>query len=684
MLRSAAAPAEPKGARRRYRRAAAAAAHACAPLPRTCRLKPRTARRRSGPAAGGGPGPAGAGTEAGLCGSERRGSARVGTARVSVPGVSSSSGAWSTPRAPRGCPVPAKRGRPLLAAGGGGTAAPAAGRSRGAYARWFDPPAPSPIAAAAEVMPLWGRSRGGARRSCSGRRVLSAAAPPGAAGRGRRLPAPRSLGVPRGEPLPPLPPPPGAMAALLVLVLLAALGGRALLPGGRCAAPLADLRSQISGVETLLEEFRRQLQQEEPGPPATAGGGGGGGEPCGGSGGFSARPDSIIRTKDSIAAGATFLRAPGAVSGWRQCLDACCAEPRCTLAVVQGPARPRGTAAEPGCYLFNCTHRGRPVCRFAPHRGYSSYSRRTAGVAPPPTEEEFDEPPQCQAGQDIVLQSPVDWVLLDGRESSDDHGIVHYEWTLLQGDSAVEMQVPQPGTLKLSHIQEGGYIFQLTVTDTAGQRSSDNVSVTVLPMVHSAAACVGVCSRYQFICDDGCCIDITFACDGVRQCPDGSDETFCQNLSSGRKTVTHAALGTTQQRTAGLTENTEENSAVNTLKATAKNQPLLLVDTDMSNQSLSQGPKKQISGFVPDNSSSGKRTDDKNGDGIMMPKRDQLGGGRPVPETGAVLPLALGLAITALLLLMVACRLRLVKQKLKKARPITSEESDYLINGMYL
>lgn len=48
-------------------------------------------------------------------------------------------------------------------------------------------------------------------------------------------------------------------------------------------------------------------------------------------------------------------------------------------------------------------------------------------------------------------------------------------------------QVPQPGTLKLSHIQEGGYIFQLTVTDTAGQHSSDNVSVTILPMVHSAA-----------------------------------------------------------------------------------------------------------------------------------------------------------------------------------------------------
>ncbi|NWI08881.1 LRP11 protein, partial [Crypturellus soui] len=298
---------------------------------------------------------------------------------------------------------------------------------------------------------------------------------------------------------------------------------------------------------------------------------------------------------------------------------------------------------------------------------------------------EYDEPPQCKAGQDTVLQAPVDWVLLDGRESSDDHGIVQYEWTLLQGDSSIDMKVPQPGTLKLSHFQEGVYVFQLTVTDTAGQHSSDNVSVTVLPLVHSAVACVGVCSRYQFICDDGCCIDITFACDGVKQCPDGSDETFCQNLSPGRKTVIHTALDTTQQRTVGLTENTHENlSADNTLKAPVRNQPFLSLDADASNQSLSQGPKKQTSGFVPDSSSSGKRTDEKTGNGLIVPKRDPLGGSRPVPETGAVLPLALGLAITALLLLMVACRLRLVRQKLKKARPITSEESDYLINGMYL
>lgn len=46
-------------------------------------------------------------------------------------------------------------------------------------------------------------------------------------------------------------------------------------------------------------------------------------------------------------------------------------------------------------------------------------------------------------------------------------------------------QVPQSGTLKLSHLQEGTYTFQLTVMDTAGQRSSDNVSVTVLRAAYS-------------------------------------------------------------------------------------------------------------------------------------------------------------------------------------------------------
>ena len=50
----------------------------------------------------------------------------------------------------------------------------------------------------------------------------------------------------------------------------------------------------------------------------------------------------------------------------------------------------------------------------------------------------------------------------------------------------------------------------------------------------------------------------------------------------------------------------------------------------------------------------------------------------------AVVVLALGLAVTAVLLMFVGCRLRMVKRRLRRGRPLNSNEADYLINGMYL
>uniref|UniRef100_A0A4W4H7C4 BPTI/Kunitz inhibitor domain-containing protein n=2 Tax=Electrophorus electricus TaxID=8005 RepID=A0A4W4H7C4_ELEEL len=65
-------------------------------------------------------------------------------------------------------------------------------------------------------------------------------------------------------------------------------------------------------------------------------------------------------------------------------------------------------------------------------------------------------------------------------------------------------------------------------------------------------------------------------------------------------------------------------------------------------------------------------------------KAHVVAGGQPPPESGAIVPLILGVIISALLLLMVACRMRVVHRRIKKAQPLTTEESDYLINGMYL
>lgn len=51
---------------------------------------------------------------------------------------------------------------------------------------------------------------------------------------------------------------------------------------------------------------------------------------------------------------------------------------------------------------------------------------------------------------------------------------------------------------------------------------------------------------------------------------------------------------------------------------------------------------------------------------------------------GPIVALALGLAITMILLIFVGCRLRTVKRRLRKGRALHSNEADYLINGMYL
>lgn len=532
----------------------------------------------------------------------------------------------------------------------------------------------------------------------------------------------------------------------------------------RSASPISDLKSKISGVEELLEEFRHQLQQDQAYKAADAI------DSCVGD--FSAAGERIIRATASIEQGAAFLLAPDGVYTWRDCVHACCSQPHCTVAVVREDPRQPGDSLS--CYLFNCTYRNKHVCSFAPQQGFTSYSRsssnssrghgeapaagaaRRPGAGRPEEEEaqEVDEPPRSDAGQDVVIQLPTDWAVLDGRDSVDDHGISHYEWTLVRGDTAINMKATHPGLLKISGLQEGVYTFQMTVTDTAGQKSSDNVSVTVLAPKHQAEVCTGHCSNYQFKCDDGCCIDITYSCDGKQHCPDRSDEAFCPNFDSSRKSVTHSADLSSPHRPAAQAEEAGDGSALQTgprktvesvvppqdrSKAPPPQSPShqeapvsqdpcaaapvvgpckgtfprwyydqnageckhflyggcqgnhnnFLQESDCVSECIQKSPgfkpatvappiTKQTEIAAPKVSKSQAESD------VTVSKPFPVMGGHPVPESGAILPLALGLIITALLLLMIGCRLRLVRHKLKKARPLTTEESDYLINGMYL
>lgn len=544
-------------------------------------------------------------------------------------------------------------------------------------------------------------------------------------------------------------------------LLLACVGLLLLLAFGSIDArssPISDLKSKITGVEELLEEFRKQLQQDQTYRTGEVM------DSCVGD--FSAAGDRIIRAKDSIEQGATFLLAPDRVYTWKDCVHACCSQPHCTVAVLHEDQRQPGDSLR--CYLFNCTYRSKNVCSFSAQKGFTTYSRTpnttqghlpvsSSGSARRPGEEapdeddaDVDEPPRSDAGQDVVIQLPTDWAVLDGRDSVDDHGIRRYEWSLIKGDTAINMKSTHPGLLKISGLQEGVYTFQMTVTDTAGQKSSDNISVTVLAPKHQAEVCTGHCSNYQFKCDDGCCIDITYACDGKQHCPDRSDEDFCPNFDGSRKSVTHAVDLPSPQRPVAQTKKAEDVSMLPTgakksitpqdtsnaapsqsaseQGASVSQDPCaaapvvgpckgtfprwyydqnageckhflyggcqgnhnnFLQESDCVSECIQKSPAFRPASVTPPVTkqteiASPKATQSQAVSDAPISKPFPVMGGHPVPESGAILPLALGLIITALLLLMISCRLRLVRHKLKKARPLTTEESDYLINGMYL
>ncbi|XP_016305318.1 low-density lipoprotein receptor-related protein 11-like isoform X1 [Sinocyclocheilus anshuiensis] len=519
----------------------------------------------------------------------------------------------------------------------------------------------------------------------------------------------------------------------------------------------SDLKSKIPGVEDLLEEFRKQLQQDESDSREDEEDG----DRC--ISGFKAAEERIIRASASIEQGAAFLSAPQRVFSWRDCAHACCSHPHCTAAIIQEDLKQPDDSLR--CYLFNCTYRGRSVCSFSFQPGFSTYSRLdnsssrrhepsldSAATDSPSTsagrpsygiDEGLDEPPRSDAGQDLVVQLPTDWAVLDGRDSTDDHDIIHYQWALVKGDPSVKMKVTHPGLLKLSGLREGIYTFELTVTDTAGQKRSDNVSVSVLAPAPNAEVCTGHCSRYQFMCDDGCCIDIGYACDGKQHCPDRSDEDFCQNFDSGHKSKPPSKHGPDIQTEAEAQTPTEiqlndspkpeqhqhygfssqDPCAAPPVVGPCKgvfsrwyydyktgdcqhfqyggckgNHNNFLQKSDCINECIQkpsvtkhQGtatPLPSVKTYTPPIASVHKEKllnplpESRNS--LPSSKIHRVLEGHPPPESGAILPLALGLIISVLLLLMVGCRLWLVRRRLKKALPLTTEESDYLINGMYL
>ncbi|NWU24290.1 K0319 protein, partial [Dyaphorophyia castanea] len=103
-----------------------------------------------------------------------------------------------------------------------------------------------------------------------------------------------------------------------------------------------------------------------------------------------------------------------------------------------------------------------------------------------------DYPPIANAGPNQAVTLPQNFITLNGNQSSDDHEIVSYEWSLSPKSKGkvVAMQGVRTPYLQLSAMQEGDYTFQLTVTDSARQHSTAEVTLIVQPENNSPPVAV--------------------------------------------------------------------------------------------------------------------------------------------------------------------------------------------------
>ena len=87
-------------------------------------------------------------------------------------------------------------------------------------------------------------------------------------------------------------------------------------------------------------------------------------------------------------------------------------------------------------------------------------------------------PPRADAGEDVYIQLPTDFITLNGDGSTDDHRVVSYTWSQSDGNDQIGV-FPAGSSLDIVGLTEGTYEFKLAVSDELGQNDEDTVRVYV-------------------------------------------------------------------------------------------------------------------------------------------------------------------------------------------------------------
>lgn len=92
--------------------------------------------------------------------------------------------------------------------------------------------------------------------------------------------------------------------------------------------------------------------------------------------------------------------------------------------------------------------------------------------------------PVVNAGNNVNLTLPTILTTLSGSATDSDGSIASYQWSRVSGPTTFSLLNPLAAVTTLTGLLQGTYVFRLTATDDDGATASDEVTVTVAPLIN--------------------------------------------------------------------------------------------------------------------------------------------------------------------------------------------------------
>jgi hypothetical protein len=106
-------------------------------------------------------------------------------------------------------------------------------------------------------------------------------------------------------------------------------------------------------------------------------------------------------------------------------------------------------------------------------------SKNVPTPPPPPASDPVNTAPRAYAGRDVWVPFPVDSVVLSGFAVDSESNITGYEWKRLSGPASYSVDRPNSLHTRVTHLEQGVYEFEFTVTDAGGLSARDTVGIFV-------------------------------------------------------------------------------------------------------------------------------------------------------------------------------------------------------------